>query len=124
MKVYQRWYPGVGMIYEEVRGVVTVDRRHEVYTKLHGKGPTIIGDITPYVSQEDGTVISSRSQKRDHQRRHGLVDFTLAEARQMTDRFKQTRSESGRSRLKDIKEDLSDRLNHTKLTSKGKNGKR
>ncbi len=123
MKVYQRWYPGVGLIYEEVRGVVTVDRRDAVYSTPHGKSPMIIGDITPYVSQEDGSLISSRSQKREHQKRHGLVDFTLAEARQMSDKFRQTRSESGRSRLEEIKKDLYNRINHSKLT-KVKNGKR
>lgn len=35
--------------------------------------PKILGDIEPYVSPIDGTVISSRSGLRDHMKRHDVV---------------------------------------------------
>jgi hypothetical protein len=36
--------------------------------------PQVIKDIDPYVSQIDGSLITSRSQHRDHLRQHGCVE--------------------------------------------------
>lgn len=36
--------------------------------------PQVIKDIDPYVSQIDGSLITSRSQHRDHLRAHGCVE--------------------------------------------------
>ena len=36
--------------------------------------PQVIKDIDPYVSQIDGSVITSRSQHRDHLKAHGCVE--------------------------------------------------
>lgn len=35
-------------------------------------GPTFVPDIAPFLSPVDRTVISSRSQLREHERRHGV----------------------------------------------------
>jgi len=37
--------------------------------------PMVIGDIQPYQSQIDGSMISSRSQHRSHLRQHGCVEI-------------------------------------------------
>ena len=36
--------------------------------------PQVIADIDPYISQIDGSLITSRSQHRDHLRAHGCVE--------------------------------------------------
>lgn len=36
--------------------------------------PKVIKDIDPYVSQIDGSLITSRSQHRDHLKAHGCVE--------------------------------------------------
>lgn len=36
--------------------------------------PQVIKDIDPYISQIDGSVITSRSQHRDHLKAHGCVE--------------------------------------------------
>ena len=36
--------------------------------------PQVIKDIDPYISQIDGSLITSRSQHRDHLREHGCVE--------------------------------------------------
>ena len=38
-----------------------------------GRSPAVVGDITPFRSTIDGTLISSRSALRDHCRRHDVV---------------------------------------------------
>ena len=37
--------------------------------------PLIMGDIEPYVSMVDGSLISSRSKHREHLRQHGMVEI-------------------------------------------------
>lgn len=37
--------------------------------------PQVMRDIGEYVSPIDGTFISSRSQHRDHMRRHGVIEM-------------------------------------------------
>lgn len=37
-----------------------------------GRAPGVMGDIKPFVSPIDGKEISSRSQLREHERRHGV----------------------------------------------------
>ena len=36
--------------------------------------PMVMGDITPYQSMIDGTMIQSRSRHRDHLRDHGCIE--------------------------------------------------
>ena len=36
--------------------------------------PQVIADIDPYISQIDGSLITSRSQHRDHLRNHGCTE--------------------------------------------------
>ena len=38
------------------------------------RAPRVISDITPYISQIDGSVISSRSQHRNHLKDNGCVE--------------------------------------------------
>lgn len=45
----------------------------EVGDVLSERGGIVIGDIEPFVSPVDGTVISSRSHLREHMRQHGLA---------------------------------------------------
>ena len=37
-------------------------------------GPMILKDIQPYVSQIDGSLITSRSRHREHLREHGCIE--------------------------------------------------
>ncbi len=37
--------------------------------------PMVMGDIQPYQSQIDGSMITSRSKHRDHLRRHGCIEI-------------------------------------------------
>ena len=39
------------------------------------EGPMVIGDIKPYRSMIDGSMITSRSQHREHLRVHGCVEI-------------------------------------------------
>ena len=36
--------------------------------------PQVIKDIDPYISQIDGSLITSRSQHRDHLKQHGCIE--------------------------------------------------
>lgn len=36
--------------------------------------PQVISDIDPYISQIDGSLITSRSQHRDHLKAHGCIE--------------------------------------------------
>lgn len=38
------------------------------------EGPMVFGDIKPYKSMIDGTLITSRSQHREHLKAHGCVE--------------------------------------------------
>ncbi len=45
------------------------------YSEQQSAGaPMVMGDIQPYQSQIDGSMISSRSQHRSHLRQHGCVE--------------------------------------------------
>lgn len=37
-------------------------------------GPTVLGDIKPYRSMIDGSMIESRSRHREHLKAHGMVE--------------------------------------------------
>lgn len=37
--------------------------------------PMVMGDIAPYQSQIDGSMITSRSQHRSHLRQHGCIEI-------------------------------------------------
>lgn len=55
--------------YVQINGVL-----YERGTEPMPDAPMIVGDIKPYRSQIDGTVISSRSQHREHLKAHGCVE--------------------------------------------------
>lgn len=39
------------------------------------RGPLIMPDIKPYVSMQDGSLITSRSRHREHLRMHNLIEI-------------------------------------------------
>lgn len=45
------------------------------YVRRAPAGPFVFGDIQPYISQQTGEEISSRSTHRDHLRQHRLVEI-------------------------------------------------
>jgi len=47
--------------------------KEEFYSSSSG-GISVLGDIEPFVSPVDGSVIGSRSTLRDHNKRHGVTD--------------------------------------------------
>lgn len=44
------------------------------------KGPAVIGDLEPFQSPIDDSAINGRRQRREHMKRHGLVDYERANA--------------------------------------------
>lgn len=56
--------------YVQINGVL-YERGHEPVAE----GPMVMGDIKPYVSQIDGSVIDSRSKHREHLKAHGCVEI-------------------------------------------------
>jgi hypothetical protein len=61
-------------------------------TEKHGTAPNVISDVEPFVSPVDKTVITSRSQIREHEKKHGVRqignDWTGRERPQWWDRRK------------------------------------
>jgi len=45
------------------------------YTPVLPDAPLVMGDIAPYQSMVDGSMITSRSHHREHLRRHNLVEY-------------------------------------------------
>ena len=63
-------YHGGEVVYAEERGQVTVNRMPET----QDAGYYVMGDIQPYTSMIDGTLITSRSHHRVHLKDHGCVE--------------------------------------------------
>lgn len=55
--------------YVQIDGVL-----YERGTEPRVDGPMVIGDIQPYVSMADGTLITSRSKHREHLKAHGCIE--------------------------------------------------
>lgn len=71
-KRYRAIYDAKGLAYEIENGEVTFmrdDHSDEAQT-----GPQIIRDIDPYQSMVDGSMIGSRSQHREHLKRHNCFE--------------------------------------------------
>jgi hypothetical protein len=68
-KYLEFWTPTLG----ETEALDSWKRKLEMM-RLPPKTTQIISDIKPYISQIDGSVISSRSQHRDHLRSNGCVE--------------------------------------------------
>lgn len=71
MSRYRALYDETGKVYEEVDGVVILDKRPQ----SNEAGFMFIPDIKPYKSTATGEVIESRSKHRDHLKRHNLVEL-------------------------------------------------
>lgn len=65
-------YRGGEVVYAVENGEVTVDKRGDVAQEA---GYFVMGDIAPYKSMIDGSVISSRSTHRAHLRAHGCIEI-------------------------------------------------
>lgn len=48
--------------------------KDEYYQRQDVDAPMIIGDIQPYQSMIDGSMITSRSQHRSHLKQHGMIE--------------------------------------------------
>lgn len=57
------------LIYAMERGEVVLDKRWEC-----DSGPMVMPDIQPYQSMIDGTLITSRSQHREHLKANGCIE--------------------------------------------------
>ena len=71
-KRYRAIYDAKGLAYEIENGEVTFmrdDHDNDAQT-----GPQVIRDIEPYQSMVDGSMITSRSQHRDHLKRHNCFE--------------------------------------------------
>lgn len=68
-KYLEFWTPTLG----ESEALDSWKRKLEIM-RLPPKTTQIISDIQPYISQIDGSVISSRSKHRDHLRANGCVE--------------------------------------------------
>lgn len=68
-KYLEFWTPTIG----EAEALDSWKRKLEMM-RLPPKTTQIISDIQPYISQIDGSVISSRSKHRDHLRANGCVE--------------------------------------------------
>lgn len=61
--------PSGRVVYEVVKGVVTIDERFKAED-----APFVIPDITPYRSQLTGEMVGSRSRHRDLLREHRCIE--------------------------------------------------
>lgn len=48
---------------------------YEKGTEPRSETPMVMGDIKPYTSMIDGSLITSRSQHREHLRQHGCIEL-------------------------------------------------
>jgi len=69
-KYLEFWTPTLG----EQEALETWERKLEMERSPIRFGAQVISDIQPYISQIDGSVISSRSQHRDHLKANGCVE--------------------------------------------------
>lgn len=69
-KYLEFWTPTLG----EAEALDSWERKLEMERSPLRFNAQVIGDIQPYISQIDGSVISSRSQHRDHLRANGCVE--------------------------------------------------
>lgn len=51
----------------------TKEMEEVTHGSIQDLGPMVMGDIEPFISPVDGSVISSRSTLREHMRQHGLA---------------------------------------------------
>ncbi len=49
--------------------------KEEYHRREEVNAPMVMGDIQPYQSMCDGTMITSRSQHREHLRRHNVIEI-------------------------------------------------
>lgn len=49
--------------------------KDEYYQRQDVDAPMIMGDIQPYQSMIDGSMITSRSQHRSHLKQHGMIEI-------------------------------------------------
>ena len=56
--------------YVQIEGVL-----YEKGTEPRSDAPMVMGDIKPYQSMIDGTMITSRSQHREHLKAHGCIEL-------------------------------------------------
>lgn len=71
-KRYRAIYDAKGLAYEIENGEVTFMRDdHSDDAQI---GPQVIRDIEPYQSMVDGSMITSRSQHREHLKRHNCFE--------------------------------------------------
>jgi len=71
-KRYRAIYDAKGLAYEIENGEVTFMR--DDFGSEVSTGPQVIRDIEPYQSMVDGSMITSRSQHRDHLKRHNCFE--------------------------------------------------
>ena len=69
MKYYAKYLRGE-VIYAEQDGVVLTDKR----PVTNDPGYMVMGDIQPYQSMIDGSMIQSRSRHREHLKDHGCIE--------------------------------------------------
>lgn len=69
-KYLEFWTPTLG----EAEALESWERKQEMERTRYRGVAQVMGDIQPYISQIDGSVISSRSQHRDHLRANGCVE--------------------------------------------------
>lgn len=42
---------------------------------MHASGPQVVGDLKPYRSMIDGSIVDGRKRHRDHLKDHGCVEI-------------------------------------------------
>jgi len=73
MSKYKAIYDGKGLLAEYENGELTWVR--EEISKSKKAGYQIMLDIQPYKSMVDGSMITSRSQHREHLRQHNCIEI-------------------------------------------------
>lgn len=71
-KRYRAIYDAKGLAYEIENGEVTFMR--DDFGNDAQSGPQVIRDIDPYKSMVDGSMITSRSEHREHLKRHNCFE--------------------------------------------------
>jgi hypothetical protein len=67
--------------------------------RRHGSvGASIHGDISPFVSPVDGSVVSDRAQLREHNKRNNVVNYHEFDAAKQKDTSRESKEESLRTR--------------------------
>ena len=60
---------------KEYRWVEDEPARRVATKPAKGGGPTVVPDLTPFISPIDGKEITSRSGLREHEKRHGVFQI-------------------------------------------------